>query len=65
MREQTEAQIRLSAWNDAGRWLAYVAAEFVADQTTRSYLEHVGTCVADEGETRYGEAAGFRPIVVG
>lgn len=65
MREQSEAQIRLEAWHESARWIAYVAAEFVADQTTRSYLEHVGACVRDEGERRHAEAAGFRPAVAG
>jgi len=65
LREQCEAQIRLEAWHEAARWITYVAAEFVADQTTRSYLEHVGVCVRDEGERRLAELAGFRPAVAG
>lgn len=63
MSEKTEAQIRLEAWHDAARWIAYVGTEFVADQTTRSYLEHVGSCVRDEAERRFSRLAGFTPAV--
>lgn len=65
MREQTEAQVTLDAWHEAARWIAYVGAEFVADQTTRCYLEHVAACVRDEGERRHAVAAGYRPAVAG
>jgi len=65
LREQCEAQIRLEAWHEAARWVGYVSAEFVADQTTASYLQHVGACIRDEGERRHSEAAGFRPAVAG
>jgi hypothetical protein len=56
---KTEAQIKLQAWHDVGRWLAWAAAEFTSDAATRGYLEHVGVCVRDEGERRYAEKAGF------
>ena len=65
MREKSEAQIRLDSWHDSARWIAYVATEFVSDQTTRSYLEHVAACVRDEGERRYAVPAGFRPAIAG
>ena len=57
----TEARIRLDAWHDVARWLAYAGMEFVADQATRSYLEHVGVCVRDEAERRYATPSGFTP----
>ena len=63
VREVTEAQIRLEAWHDVARWLGYAAAEFVADETTRGYLEHVGVCVRDEGERRYAVEGRFEPAV--
>lgn len=63
VRNDTAAQIRLEAWHDVARWLDYAAAEFVADQTTRGYLEHVAVCVRDEGERRHSEQAGFLPAV--
>lgn len=63
MRADTEAQIKLQTWHDVGRWIDYAAAEFVADQTTRGYLEHVAVCIRDEGERRFGTLAGFDPAV--
>lgn len=65
MSEKTEAQVKLEAWHDSARWIAYVASEFIADQTTRCYLEHVASCVRDEGERRLAVAAGFRPALAG
>jgi hypothetical protein len=56
---ETEARIKLEAWHDVGRWLAWAAAEFTTDAATQGYLEHVGVCVRDEGERRYAESAGF------
>ena len=65
MSGKSEAQIQLETWHQAALWIAYVAAEFVGDETTRSYLEHVATCVRDEGERRHAVAAGFHPAVAG
>jgi hypothetical protein len=61
--DEHEAQIRLQAWHDVGRWLAYAAAEFVADETTKAYLEHVGVCIRDEGERRYAADGRFTPAL--
>jgi hypothetical protein len=59
--EETRRRARehLVAWHDVAAWLDYAAAEFVADATTRGYLEHVGQCVRDEGERRHAARAGF------
>jgi len=55
------ARVRLEAWRECAAWLDYAAAEFVADQATRGYLEHVSVCIRDESERRYAERAGFDP----
>jgi hypothetical protein len=47
-----DARLRLMAWRDVASWMDYAATEFIADQATRCYLEHVATCVRDEGERR-------------
>lgn len=60
---ETEARLQLEAWHDVARWLAYAAAEFVADETTRGYLEHVAVCVRDEGERRFAEPGRFTPAL--
>lgn len=58
---EREAQLYLASWRDVAVWLDYAAAEFVADITSRSNLEHVAQCVREEGERRYARAAGFAP----
>jgi len=60
---QEVARLRLEAWRAVGDWLCYAAAEFTPDETTRSYLEHVGSCVRDEGERRFAVKSGFEPAV--
>jgi hypothetical protein len=57
------ARIRLEAWRDTAGWLDYAAAEFIPDQSTRGYLEHVAECIRDESERRYAAQAGFDPAV--
>lgn len=59
---QDVARIRLESWRQVAGWLDYAAAEFVADQATRGYLEHVGSCIRDESERRYAAQAGFDPV---
>lgn len=63
MNKRNEALTRLDAWHDVAKWIDYVAAEFVADATTRGYLEHVAQCTREEGERRYAVACGFAPAV--
>ena len=60
---QDVARIRLEAWRSVSGWLDYASAEFIPDETTRSYLEHVAECIRDESERRYAELAGFDPAV--
>jgi hypothetical protein len=60
--ERERAQEHLVAWRDVARWLDYAAAEFVADVTTRGYLNHIAQCVRDEGERRHAEPAGFESV---
>lgn len=57
-----DAQLRLASWREAATWLDYAAVEFVADETTRSYLEHVAQCQREEAERRFAAAAGFTPV---
>jgi len=59
MDAQHEARIRLQEWHHVAKWLDYGAAEFVADQTTRCYLEHVAQTVREEGENRFARPAGL------
>lgn len=56
---EREAGLYLAAWHDVARWLDYAAAEFVADATTASHLNHVGQCVREEGERRFAGPAGL------
>jgi len=57
-----EASLRLVAWHEVAAWLDHTAEEFVADATTRGYLEHVGQCIRDEGERKYAARAGVESI---
>lgn len=60
---QRDAGLALAHWRDAAAWLDYAAVEFVADGTTRSYLEHVAQCQREEAERRFAAAAGFTRAV--
>lgn len=59
MDAKTEAVLRLQEWHHVARWLDYGAAEFVCDQTTRGYLEHVAQTIREEGERRHARPAGL------
>jgi hypothetical protein len=63
MDAKTESLVRLGEWHRVAGWLDYAAAEFVADQSTRCYLEHVAQTVREEGERRHSRGAGLEPVL--
>lgn len=61
--DERDARLRLVAWREAAAFLDYAAGEFVADATTRGYLEHVAQCQREEAERRFAKRAGFTPTL--